>query len=165
MNHLESLIVEYLEWQGYVVRKNIKIGRLSHGGWAMEVDVVGYRPASATETEDLVHYESSIDAHSWEVREKRFTKKFSVAMRHIKSDIFPWLEGADCPVRQIAVLVSHPKDRHELAGAQIQSIDELVREIGQKVREKGPMVRNAIPESYPLLRTLQLAHCGYFKVV
>ncbi len=32
MNHLEALIVEYLEWQGYIVRKNIKIGKLSHGG-------------------------------------------------------------------------------------------------------------------------------------
>ncbi len=165
MNHLESLIVEFLEWQGYLVRKNIKVGRLSHGGWSMEIDVVGYRPASQSKPEDLVHYESSIDAHSWETREKRFEKKFSIALRHIKTDIFPWLGASNCPVRQIAVLISHPKDRDELAGAQIQSIDELIYEIGEEVRKQGPLVRNAIPETYPLLRTVQFVHCGYYKVL
>lgn len=164
MNHLESLIVEYLEWRGYLVRKNVKVGRLAHGGWAMEIDVVGYRPASENSSEDLVHYESSIDAHSWETRERRFDKKFAFARQHIKSDIFPWLSASQCAIRQIAVLVSHPKNRHQLAGAQIQSIDELVAEVSQAVREKGAVVRNAIPETYPLLRTMQFVHCGYFKV-
>lgn len=165
MNHLEALIVEYLEWRGYLVRKNIKVGRLAHGGWAMEVDVVGYHPATADAPEDLIHYESSIDAHSWETREKRFSKKFSIAGQHIKTAIFPWLANSKCQVRQIAVLVSHPKDRHEIAGARIQSIDELVCEVGDRIRKQGPAVRNAIPETYPLLRTMQFVHCGYFKAL
>jgi len=44
MSHLESLIVEYLDWQGYLVRRNTKVGRLKHGGWEMELDVIGYNP-------------------------------------------------------------------------------------------------------------------------
>jgi hypothetical protein len=131
----------------------------------MEIDVVGYRPATKLAPEDLVHYESSIDAHSWEMRERRFKKKFSIALRHIKNDIFPWLESSTCPVRQIAVLISHPKNRHEIAGARIQSIDELLNEVGQKVRDQGPVARNAIPETYPLLRTIQFIHCGYYKAL
>ncbi|MEQ1724867.1 MAG: hypothetical protein ABL882_02950 [Sphingopyxis sp.] len=165
MNHLEALIVEYLEWQGYIVRKNIKIGKLSHGGWSMEIDVVGYRPANESVPEDLVHYESSIDAHSWDVRERRFKKKFSIALQHIKTDIFPWLGSSICPIRQVAVLISHPKNRHEIAGARIQSIDELLNEVGQKIRIQGPVARNAIPETYPLLRTIQFIHCGYYKAL
>lgn len=113
--------------------------------------------------EDLVHYESSIDAHSWTKRETRFSKKFSIAQHHIKTDIFPWLAASACPLRQIAVLISHPKDRDEIAGVRIQSIDELVAEIGQRVRAQGPAIRNAIPETYPLLRTIQFVHCGYYR--
>jgi hypothetical protein len=165
VNHLESLIVEYLEWQGYLVRKNMKVGRLAHGGWSMEIDVVGYRPATESALEDLVHYESSIDAHSWEKRQQRFEKKFTIALRHIKTDIFPWLQKSKCPIRQIAVLISHPQNRHELAGAKIQSIDELVFEIGQAIRQQGAAIKNAVPETYPLLRTLQFAHCGYYKAL
>jgi hypothetical protein len=58
MSHLESLIAEYLEWQGFLIRRNVKVGRRARGGWEMELDVVGFHPHSGT----LVHYEPSIDA-------------------------------------------------------------------------------------------------------
>ena len=32
MSHLESLIAEYLEWQGYLIRRNLKVGRRAKGG-------------------------------------------------------------------------------------------------------------------------------------
>jgi len=70
LSHLEALIAEYLDWQGYLVKKNIKVGRLNHGGWEMEVDIVGYNPKSGS----LVHYEPSIDALTWEKREARYKK-------------------------------------------------------------------------------------------
>ena len=72
MSHLESLISEYLQWQGFLVQTNIKVGRLGHGGWEMELDVVGFHPQLGT----LVHYEPSLDAFSWEKRETRYRKKF-----------------------------------------------------------------------------------------
>jgi hypothetical protein len=62
MSHLETLVAEYLEWQGYLIRRNTKVGRLKHGGWEMELDIVGYHPKSL----ELVHYEPSIDALSWD---------------------------------------------------------------------------------------------------
>jgi len=61
MSHLESLIAEYLEWQGYLVRRNTKVGRLGHGGGEMELDVVGFHPKD----KHLIHYEPWIDALSW----------------------------------------------------------------------------------------------------
>ncbi len=65
MSHLESLIAEFLDWQGLIVKTNVKVGRLKHGGWEMELDILGYHPRSGA----LVHYE--IDTLSWEKREVR----------------------------------------------------------------------------------------------
>ncbi len=84
MSHLESLIAEYLDWQGFIVKTNIKVGRLKHGGWEMELDILGYHPRSGA----LVHYEPSIDALSWEKREARYKKKFAAGRNYIFSDVF-----------------------------------------------------------------------------
>ena len=160
MNHLESLIAEYLDWQGYLIRRNTKVGRLSNGGWAMELDVVGYNP----HTNHLVHYEPSIDGHSWIERERRFNLKFERGRKHILEDVFSWLPS-DLPIEQIAVCVTHPKGRTTLGGGKLQSLDEFIAEVRHKVIAMGSANQNAITETYPLLRTLQLTHCGYNRVV
>lgn len=160
MNHLETLVSEYLEWQGYLIRRNTKVGRLPHGGWAMELDVVGYHPHS----NHLVHYEPSIDAHSWDVRESRFKSKFDNGRKYILSELFTWLEG-DPPIDQVAICASRPKHREALGGGRIISVDEFVNEVRQKVAGCGPLRNNAISESYPLLRTLQLLVCGYQRPI
>lgn len=78
------------------------------------------------------------------------------------SSIFPWLDPSTT-VERIAVLVSHPKDRDELCGAKILSIDEFTLQVKEKVSACGKMAKNAIPEQYPLLRTIQLTTQGYYK--
>jgi hypothetical protein len=98
MSHLESLVAEYLEWQGYLVRRNTKVGRLAHGGWEMELDIVGYHPKS----QKLVHYEPSIDALSWEKREARYVKKFSAGRKYILQEMFSWLPP-ELSIAQIAI--------------------------------------------------------------
>ena len=160
MSHLESLIVEYLDWQGYLVRRNTKVGRLKHGGWEMELDVIGYNP----HTSDLVHYEPSVDAHTWDTREARYAKKFEAARKLIFGEVFSWLPP-ETPLRQIAVFPSHPKGRDTIAGGEIISIDEFVAEVRSKVIACGIACRSAISENYPLLRVLQLSHCGYNRVL
>ncbi len=161
MSHLESLIAEYLDWQGFIVKRNIRVGRLAHGGWEMELDIVGYHPSSG----DLVHYEPSIDALSWARREARYTKKFRAGRQYIFSDrLFSWLP-LDTPLQQIAVLVSHPRNRDTLAGGILLSVDELMKEIRTKIVQCGNMAGNAVPEQYPLLRTVQLTHVGYHRAL
>ena len=160
MSHLESLIAEYLDWQGFLVRKNTKVGKLGHGGWEMELDIVGYHP----QTGELLHYEPSIDAHSWAVRENRYRKKFGAGGKYILAEMFPWVP-VSTRVRQIAIFISHPKGRDAIAGGEIMSVDELMREIRAKVLSQGVMSRAAIPEQFPLLRTIQLSECGYYKAL
>jgi hypothetical protein len=48
MSHLESLIVEYLEWQIYLVKRNLKVGRRANGGYEMELDIVRLNPKTRT---------------------------------------------------------------------------------------------------------------------
>jgi hypothetical protein len=160
MYHLETLIAEYLESQGYLVRRNTKVGRLKHGGWQMELDIVAFHP----QTQDLVHYEPSIDALSWEKREARHAKKFQAGKRYILKELFSWLSPATS-IRQIAVFISHPRGRDSLAGGMIVSIDELMAEVRGKIVACGPMARNAISEQFPLLRTIQMALVGYYGIV
>lgn len=160
MSHLESLIAEYLDWQGFLVKRNIKVGKLGHGGWEMELDIIGYNPQSKA----LVHYEPSIDALAWEKRESRYKKKFEAARKYVFKEIFSWLP-ATTPIQHIAVFISHPRGRDTIAGGIIISIDELMVEIRAKVVACGIMAKNAVPEQYPLLRTLQLSHVGYYRAL
>jgi hypothetical protein len=160
MSHLESLIAEYFDWQGYIVRRNIKVGRLGHGGWEMELDIVGYDPTSNT----VVHYEPSIDALNWGKREARYLKKFEAGRKYTFTEVFSWLPP-ETPLKQVAVFISRPREKNEIAGGILISIDELMSEIRAKVVERGPMCRNAIPEQYPLLRTLQMTHSGYYRAI
>ncbi len=160
MSHLETLIAEYLDWQSYIVKRNTKVGRLGHGGWEMELDIIGYHPESGS----VVHYEPSIDALSWEKRETRYKKKFEAGRKYIFSAIFPWLPSST-PLKQIAVFINHPRGRDTIAGGAIISIDEFMNEVRAKVVACGIMARNAIPEQYPLLRTVQLSHVGYGRAI
>ncbi|EHQ08253.1 hypothetical protein [Leptonema illini] len=158
MSHLEDLIAEYYDWSGYLVKQNLKVGKLSHGGWEMELDVVAFHP----ETKRLVHIEPSIDADSWAERERRFRKKFESGERYMFSDVFKW-QDPSTPVERIAVLVSHPEDRDELCGAKIISIDEFMQIVKADIMHCGKVASNAIPERYPLLRTIQFTIQGYYK--
>lgn len=160
MSHLEDLLVQYYDWKGYLVKRNIKVGKLPHGGWEMELDIVAYDAHSG----DLVHIEPSLDADSWERREERFLKKFKAGKKYVFSDVFTWLDPGTS-IRQVAVLVSAGSDRRELAGGQVRTVDEFVKEIRVAVANEGIVGKAAIPEQFPLLRTIQLVLCGYYRVL
>jgi hypothetical protein len=160
MPHFEQFIVEYLNWKGYLVRQNIKVGPLAHGGWEMELDVVGYHP----DKKDLVHYEPSLDALSYEKREKRYRKKFEAGRTYIRSAIFPWVP-VEIPLRQVAVFPNCSLGYREMAGGTVITIDELFSDVRRDILSVGSANKHAIPEIYPLLRTLQLSHCGYSRAL
>jgi hypothetical protein len=136
----------------------VRVGRLAHGGWEGELDVVAYHP----QENRLLHLEPSLDAHAWARREERFRKKFESARRYIFTEVFPWLSEGEVELEQVAILVSRGQ-RTELAGAGVRTIDEVVGEIVVAVRARGKASKAAIPEQYPNLRTIQLVVCGYYR--
>lgn len=158
MNHLEKLTRQYYDWKGYLVKGNVKVGRLVHGGWGGELDIVAYHP----QTKHLVHIEPSIDAHSWSKREERFEKKFRFGREYIYKEVFPWL-SKDTPLEQIAILIT--SSRKKLCGGKVISIDEFIKQIKLEISALGVMAKNAIPEKYDLLRTIQMITSGYYKIV
>lgn len=160
MSHLEDLMAEYYDWLGYLVKRNIRVGKRPEGGWEMELDVIAFNP----HTNHLIHAEPSLDSDSWARREERFVKKFDAGRKYIFSEVFTWLDPST-PVEQIAVLVSHSRDRSELAGGRVRTVDNFVAEVRAKIVERGLVSKNAIPEQYPLLRTMQLTHNGYYRAV
>ncbi len=111
-SHLEDLLYEFYEWQGYIVRRNIKVGRLGHGGWEGDLDIVAYHPS----TNALIHLEPSLDALPWHKREERFRRKFRVGRKYIFQEVLPWLKPTT-PLTQKAVLVSRGSNHTHLGGA------------------------------------------------
>jgi hypothetical protein len=155
-NHLETLLRQYHEWQDCIVRCNVRVGKLERGGYAGELDVVVYDPKS----EEVIHYEPSLDGDSWIYREERYKKKFKQGRTYLK-EVFPWLP-AGVRLRQIAIFNNVPDHRKEFAGAAAIGIDELVKVMKDKIKERSYVGVNAIPEQYDLLRTIQLVVCGYY---
>jgi hypothetical protein len=140
-------------------RKEEPEGRTTaKAGWEMELDIIGLNP----KTQTLVHYEPSLDALTWAKREVRYEKKFQLRKKYMFTEVFDWLPKST-HIEQIAVFYNHPVGRDTIAAAKVISIDELMAEIRSQVCEKGPMIKNAISERYPLLRTIQTSHIGYFN--
>lgn len=154
MNHLETLVRQFYEWQGYIVRGNVRVGRLPRGGWEGELDVVAYHPIS----KHLIHLEPSINASSWATREKIFTKKFNNGKKYIYKSVFPWLDNKT-PLEQVAILFN--AGQSTVGGGDVESIDAFVDRIKEKIQGEGRVGANAIPEEFGLLRTIQMVICGY----
>ncbi|MEG4453102.1 hypothetical protein QUA52_30370 [Microcoleus sp. N9_A3] len=152
MNHLEQLTAEWYEFRGYFVRRNVQVGRRPQGGYECELDVVAYCP----NRQHLVHAEPSMDANTWAIREARYAKKFAAGKKYIR-DIF---KGIDLPehIDQIALLgFASNANFKQLGGGNIVTSSEFLREITTQI--SGLKIASAaIPEQYPLLRTIQFAY-------
>jgi len=152
MNHLEQLTAEWYEFRGYFVRRNVQVGRRVNGGYECELDVVAYCP----NRQHLAHIEPSMDANTWAVREARYAKKFAAGKKYIR-DVF---KGIDLPdqIEQIALLgFASTANIKTLAGGKIMTSAQFLQEITSEIG-RLKIASAAIPEQYPLLRTIQFAY-------
>lgn len=148
-NFLEQLVAEWYEYKGYFVRRNVLVGKRTRGGHESELDVVAFKPSDR----HLVHIEPSMDAESWEKRERRFKKKFDAGRKYIPA-LFPGFELPD-EIEQIAILAFASKTNHPtLGGGKVLIVSDLLREIMEDLSEKR-IASSAVPEHQALLRTLQ----------
>ncbi len=157
-NHLEKLVAEWYEFQGYFIRRNVKVGPRPRGGYECELDIVAYHPGQNR----LVHIEPSLDADSWAEREKRFTKKFEAGEKYIRS----LFEGLPLPanIDKIAVFVFANRVNHPtVGGGRVMIADELMTEIFSKLGGLR-LESSAIPEQLVILRSFQYV-CQYRNAV
>ena len=149
MNFIESLIAEWLAYNGYFVRRNVKVGRRPEGGWEGELDVVGYNP----ETRKLIHYECSSDADTIEKRDKTFSRKFALGKKYIPS-LFP---GIELPkIEQLVLHGAASRKQMKMGGVIVVRLQDFVADVLLELRKKH-VSKEAVPEQFPLLRTLQWA--------
>jgi hypothetical protein len=152
VNFLEQLVAEWYEFQGYYVRRNVRVGPLPHGGHAGELDVVAFHPGK----KHLVQVEPSMAAQSWDEREKRFAKKFEAGRKYIP-DLFAGLH-VPRKVDQIALIGfgGAPRGRSAVGGGRLILIRDLMGDI-RKTLKGRPIASAAVPEQYVILRSLQYA--------
>jgi hypothetical protein len=151
VNFLEQLVSEWYEFQGYFVRRNVSVGVLPGGGYEGELDVVALHPGEKR----LLHIEPSMDAYSWEEREKRFANKFAIGQKYIPTLFtgFPVLPTIE-PIALIGFGTA--PGRSTLGGGKLIMIGTLMEEIRTDLKNRN-IHRAAVPEQYLILRTLQFA--------
>ena len=148
-NYLEELVAEWYDFRGYLVKRNVLVGKLVKGGYECELDIVAFNP----HTKHLVHVEPTHDAHDWKKRETRFTKKFTAGKKYIPG-LFPGIPLPD-KIEHICLLGFGSNTNHPiLAGATVMTIADFIEEILRGLAGRN-MHRNAMSENQPLLRTLQ----------
>jgi hypothetical protein len=157
-NHLEDLVAEWYEYSGYFVRRNVQVGPRRRGGYECELDVVAFHPG----TKRLLHIEPSLDSYTWAIREQRYAKKFRAGRKYIPA-LFKGFAVPETPVlEQMALLVyASKRTRSKLGGGSICLISEFMEEIRATLRQRR-VSQAAVPEQFPLLRSLQFA-ANYWK--
>ena len=149
MNFLEQLAAEWLEYQGYFVRRNIHVGKRAKGGYECELDVVGFDPGKRR----LLHVEPSRDSDTWAQRVSRYTKKFAAGRKYVP-DLFEGFKPLP-DIEQIALFGYGGRGPHEtIAGGRVVLVREWLGEILADLRSK-PIASHAVPEQYICLRTMQ----------
>jgi hypothetical protein len=149
MNHLEQLVAEWLQYNDYFVRVSVQVGPRARGGFEGELDVVAIHLAN----QHLLHVECSLDADSWEKRQRKFAAKLERGRRFIEQ-VFP---GIPLPrLEQVVVLQFASGDVREVGGARLVTVLEIIHEIYDGLKGTSP-ASQAVPSNFPLVRTLQLA--------
>ena len=149
-NFLEELVAEWLEYNGYIVKRNERVGRRAKGGHEGELDVVAFNPV----TNHLTHVEASGDAYSWNYREKHFKKKFEAGNHYIKA-LFAGLTIPDKIEKNVILYVNNNRNHKTIGGGQVVPAKDYLLEILCKLKNTSFMSR-VVPEKYPILRVLQM---------
>jgi len=159
MNVLEELVVEWYEYRGYFVRRNVKVGKRGTGGYEGELDIVAFHP----ENGKVIHIEASMGAESWEKRKSNFDKKFSLGEKYIPK-LFSFIHSKPDKVAVLGFPRSSREKNPLGPDVKVKFLPNLIKEIAKEF-SKYKVEEKAIPETYPLLRAIQLAldYGGYLK--
>jgi|SRR3989304_2553253 len=150
MNFLESLVAEWYEYSGYFVRSNPRTRKRQKGGWDVELDVLAYSPSD----QRLIHIETSGDANSWQERKERFLKKKFI-LSHKEYELL--IGSSVKQIEKIAIVGWSParNDLNWRDDIKVVLIPQLLEKITTKLKETSPL-KQAVPESFPLLRAMQM---------
>ncbi len=160
-NFLEELIYEYLDFKGCFVKRNIKLRKRKKGGFDREIDIL------ALDTRNCIvyHIETSFATNkSWDQTIEDFKrKKFDIKKKEYAQLV--GLKTNKIQIIKVAILLNVPKQKEERnrfkkeTKSILYSVEEIIKEIKEYITScfENPL-KEAIPEKYPLLRTIQFIH-------
>jgi len=167
-NFLEELVAEWLEYNGYIVKRNERVGPLPKGGYKGELDVVAFNP----KTKHLIHVEPTTDIYvvkpktdkatrARASKERKFKKKFALGDEYIEG-LFEGLTVPNEIEKKALFAYGSNKKQEEIGGGQVVLAKNYILDILREL--KKPSLSRAIPEKYPILRALQTVayNWGYF---
>lgn len=157
-NFLEELVAEWLEYNGYFVKRNERVGPLPTGGYKGELDVVAFKP----KIKHLIHVEATTDTDSWENRESRFRDKFALGDEYIK-DLFEGLTIPDEIEKKVLFAYVSNTNHETVGGGKVVPAKDYLLEILREFKKQAFLWRTVpgslwrtVPEKYPILRVLQM---------
>jgi hypothetical protein len=148
---LETLVAEWYEYSGFFVRSNPRTRKRPKGGWDVALDILAFSPSDSR----LIHIVTSGDANSWQKRKNRFLKKKFI----LSQDEYESLIGSNIRIIERIAVVGWGRTKTDLnwgEGIRVQLIPELLEEITTKLKKTSPL-KQTVPESFPLLRAMQMA--------
>ena len=158
-NYLESLISEWLQYNGMFVRTNVFVGPRQKGGYECELDII----AIDLNEKRILHYEPTMDALSWAKREIRFKRKFDAGKKYIPNLFSDFMKIHPDWIEQYAVLgFGSDKIHQKIGGGVIVTTKNLFAQILEDIRDKR-IESQAVSENMPCLRTIQFI-LNYFDV-
>ena len=150
MNFLEQLAAEWYEFNGYFVRTNVRLEKREKGGYTGEIDVVAYDPKDRT----MIHVETSTAAGKKSTIAKRMQRQFSVASEQYNS-LFNFKPEK---LKKIAIVGTARAATVNIGGdIKVYSIPQFIKMVSESMT-KHPIIGEAIPEGYPILRAMQFAY-------
>lgn len=148
MEHLEQLLQEWYEYQGYFVRRNLWVGLELDGSYECELNLVAFHPVK----NHLVHVEPCEDLLSWEEREKHLRLKFGAGTKYLHR-MFGYQPRTT--IEQLALVVfPDAAHRRSVAGGKVVTLAELLGEVLARLAQFS-LAAEVVSEQWPLLRTLQ----------
>lgn len=150
MNYLEQLAAEWYEYSGYFVRTNVRARKRKKGGWDKELDVLAFKPDIC----ELVHIETSGSAESVSEHIDSFNKKFDFGLDEYEKIIGTKINHLE----QVAVSGWSRTTKLKLTlknEVKVFLIPEFLNMIIVGLHSHD-FISAAIPENFPLLRTIQM---------
>ncbi len=148
-NHFEQLVCEWYEYQGYLVRRNVRVGIPMGGGSGRELDCVAFHPKH----KHLIHAEVGWDFDSYADRDRRYTTKFEAGRQYARA-VFDGLPLPDI-LDQVAFQVQGSRGISTLGGSPVILLSELLKRITDELVNRSIM-NSVVPEGMPLLRTIHV---------
>ncbi len=160
-NVLEELAKEYYEYiKGYFVRMNVRFNkREKKGGYEGEIDILAYAPNERK----LIHLECSMGAESNDKGFNNAKKKFPDNIDY--KSLYPINTLYFEKVEKIFIF-KQTKNLNDIImpeGVTSVNLGAFIRKVYSSINTD--IMNKIIPETYPLLRTMQLTKWADIKIM